>query len=99
MPDSKYCNRHIHLTLEEADRLRENAKKCGITQSQYIRNLINGHIPKESSSVDFYDMMKNFYDLLNRLEDSEIDDEIIMRIRDMLFEIEKKVYKSEKRTN
>ena len=42
-------NVHVQLWLnqKEADALARSAKKCGLTQSTYLRHLITGFVPKE----------------------------------------------------
>ena len=64
-------NRNIHVQLwlnqKEADALACNAKKCGLTQSAYLRHLITGFVPKELPPPDYHAMMRQLYGLTNNL--------------------------------
>jgi hypothetical protein len=50
--------RQFWLNEEENKKLKENAKKVGLTESSYVRNLINGYKPKEQPNELFYEMLK-----------------------------------------
>ena len=64
-------NRNVHvqfwLSQKEADSLSRNAKKCGLTQSTYLRHLITGFVPNEHPPLDYYAMMRRLYGLTNNL--------------------------------
>ena len=64
-------NRNVHvqfwLSQKEADTLSRNAKKCGLTQSTYLRHLITGFVPKELPPPDYHAMMRQLYGLTNNL--------------------------------
>ena len=64
-------NRNVHvqfwLSQKEADTLSRNAKKCGLTQSTYLRHLITGFVPNEHPPLDYYAMMRQLYGLTNNL--------------------------------
>ena len=64
-------NRNVHVQLwlnrKEADALARNAKKCGLTQSTYLRHLITGFVPKELPPPDYHAMMRQLYGLTNNL--------------------------------
>ena len=64
-------NRNVHVQLwlnqKEADALARSAKKCGLTQSTYLRHLITGFVPKELPPLDYYAMMRQLYGLTNNL--------------------------------
>jgi hypothetical protein len=48
----------VWLNEAESQRLRDNAKRTGLSQENYLRSLINGHVPKELPSIDFYNMIR-----------------------------------------
>jgi hypothetical protein len=48
----------VWLNEAESQRLRDNAKKTGLSQENYLRSLINGYTPKELPPIDFYIMMR-----------------------------------------
>lgn len=48
----------VWLNEAESQRLRDNAKKTGLSQENYLRSLINGYTPKELPPIDFYNMMR-----------------------------------------
>ena len=64
-------NRNVHVQLwlnqKEADALARSAKKCGLTQSTYLRHLITGFVPNERPPMDYYAMMRRLYGLTNNL--------------------------------
>ena len=64
-------NRNVHVQLwlnrKEADALAHGAKKCGLTQSAYLRHLITGFVPKELPPPDYHAMMRQLYGLTNNL--------------------------------
>ena len=43
---------------EENKRLKQNAKKAGLNESAYIRNLIMGYKPKEQPTENMYEIIK-----------------------------------------
>lgn len=49
--------RQFWFNEQENNRLKENAKKVGLTQSSYIRNLIMGYKPKEQPTELIFDFM------------------------------------------
>ena len=64
-------NRNVHVQLwlnrKEADALAHGAKKCGLTQSAYLRHLITGFVPKELPPPDYHAMMRQLYGVANNL--------------------------------
>ena len=48
----------LWLNDEEKKRLENNASKVGLSQSSYIRNLINGYKPKEQPTEEIFEMLK-----------------------------------------
>lgn len=48
----------VWLNGAERQRLRDNAKRTGLSQESYLRSLINGYLPKELPPFDFYNMIR-----------------------------------------
>lgn len=53
--------KQIWLNEEELKTLKQNAKKTGLNESAYIRNLIMGYKPKEQPT-------ENMYEIINQLK-------------------------------
>lgn len=49
--------KQIWLNEEENNKLKTNAKKCGLTESSYLRMLIMGYKPKEQPNEIIYEML------------------------------------------
>lgn len=49
----------IHLRATEKERLRymRNAKKCGLSLSEYLRKLANGHDPKSLPPIEYVELI------------------------------------------
>lgn len=48
---------NIRVTPEEKDKMSANAKKCGLTLSEYLRQLATEHDPKELPKKEIYEEM------------------------------------------
>lgn len=48
----------VWLNEAESQRLRDKAKRTGLSQENYLRSLINGYTPKELPPIDFFKMMR-----------------------------------------
>jgi len=53
--------KQVWLNEEELKTLKQNAKKTGLNESAYIRNLIMGYKPKEQPT-------ENMYEIINQLK-------------------------------
>jgi hypothetical protein len=51
----------VWLNKEEKTKLQTSAKKAGLSQETYLRALINGYVPKQIPSPDYYAMMKELH--------------------------------------
>ena len=58
-------NRNIKITFrlnkEENERFKKRIKKSGLSKEAYIRQLINGLIPTDAPSPDYFAMMKELH--------------------------------------
>lgn len=50
--------KNFFVNDEENKRLKQNAKKAGLNESAYIRNLIMGYKPKEQPTENMYEIIK-----------------------------------------
>ena len=48
----------VRLNTKEHQRLRKQAKKCGLSEEAYLRSLLNGFLPKELPPPDYHGMMR-----------------------------------------
>lgn len=51
----------VWLNEEENASLEKNAQKSGLAKEAYLRTLINGYMPKELPSPDYYAMMRELH--------------------------------------
>ena len=57
----------FRLDQKEADAFRERVQKSGLSKEAYIRQAINGKVPKEAPPPDYYAMMKELHRIGNNL--------------------------------
>jgi len=61
----------FRLNRKEADALNRRVKKSGLAREAYLRQLINGLIPRDLPPPDYFAMMQSLYDVgaaLGRIE-------------------------------
>ena len=51
----------VRLTEEENEKLKQNSALCGLTQSEYVRQLCRGIHPKPKPSDAFWELMNELY--------------------------------------
>ena len=51
----------VRLTEEENEKLKQNSALCGLTQSEYVRQLCKGVHPKPKPSEVFWELMNELY--------------------------------------
>ena len=54
---------HFRITEKEKERLKRNAEKCGLSQSEYFRQLINGYQPKTLPPMEYLALKDRITDL------------------------------------
>ena len=63
--DSNMRNRNIHiqcwLDKKEAEHLQKMVKRSGLTREAYLRQLINGLVPRDLPPPDYFAMMRALY--------------------------------------
>lgn len=62
----KYCDKHVRFYQEEIDRLNELSKLTGLSGNEIIRSCLNNIVFKEAPP-------KEFYDLLNKINNIGIN--------------------------
>ena len=51
----------VRLTEEENEKLKQNSTLCGLTQSEYVRQLCRGIHPKPKPPDAFWELMSELY--------------------------------------
>ena len=51
----------VRLTEEENEKLKQNSALCGLTQSEYVRQLCKGIHPKPKPPDAFWELMNEMY--------------------------------------
>ena len=57
----------LYFTKDELERLTKKVEKSGLSREAYLRHLINGLVPNDTPSPDYYAMMKQLYGIGNNL--------------------------------
>ena len=57
----------VRLTAKEQQRLRNHAKKCGLSEEAYLRFLLNGHAPKEVPPLEYHRLIRELNAIGNNL--------------------------------
>ena len=62
-------NVHVQLWLDrkEAEVLQKKVKRSGLSREAYLRHLINGVVPREAPSPDYFSMMRELHGIGNNL--------------------------------
>lgn len=47
----------IRLSQRDFNMLERRARRCKISKSEYMRRLLNRHVPREAPPLDYYGMM------------------------------------------
>ena len=64
---NKTIKKDFRFSPEEYNTLCNNAERCGLTHSAYLRHLINGYKPKEKPDKEFYDVLRQLSSISNNL--------------------------------
>ena len=51
----------VRLNQAKAEVLKKKVKKSGLSREAYLRQLINGLVPREAPPPDYYAMMRELY--------------------------------------
>lgn len=76
------CQINIRATEHERHRYIRNARRCGLTLSEYLRKLANGHEPKPLPPLEYHELMQmiNTLHLDFRLTGEEQHADLLVRI-------------------
>ena len=55
------------LNRKEAEALDKKVKKSGLSREAYLRHLINGVVPRDAPTPDYYAMMRELHQIGNNL--------------------------------
>lgn len=58
----------VRLSEEESEKLKRCASACGLSQSEFIRQLCKGKTPKAKPSQDFWELLNALYDVHNSFQ-------------------------------
>ena len=58
----------IRLTVKEKAKLEHDAALCGLTQSEYLRQICMGKRPKPKQPSEFWELLDALYDIHDKLE-------------------------------
>lgn len=51
----------VWLTEAENEKLKLSAKLCGLSQSEFVRQLCKGKIPKPQPAIEFWKLLEELY--------------------------------------
>lgn len=57
----------VRLDQKEADALNKKVKRSGLSREAYVRQLINGLVPRDAPPPDYYSMMRELYRIGNNI--------------------------------
>ena len=57
----------FRLNRKEAETLDKQVKRSGLSRETYLRQLINGLVPRDAPSPDYYSMMRELHQIGNNL--------------------------------
>ena len=57
----------FRLNRKEAEALDKRVKKSGLSREAYLRQLINGLVPRNAPPQDYYSMMRELHQIGNNL--------------------------------
>lgn len=57
----------FRLNRKEAEALDKKVKKSGLSREAYLRHLINGVVPRDAPTPDYYTMMRELHQIGNNL--------------------------------
>lgn len=76
----------IRATLKEKERIKNNAKKCGLSVTQHLIKLANGHTPDEIPSDNFYAVCNQLCELLE-IYQGESDEYFTHLLKQILYDL------------
>ena len=83
----------IRLTPEEKSKIDNNAKKCGLSTSEYMRQLAHGYEPKPLPPLDYRELKERITDLyleFNERGERQYADWLMGTLKEMIVAISPK---------
>jgi hypothetical protein len=77
---------HFRITEKEHQRFLRNAQKCGLSQSEYFRQLIKGYEPKALPPIEYGETIKllsDSYNLFLERNNTEASDQILSLVKQL----------------
>ena len=77
---------HFRITEKEKFKFQRNAEKCGLSQSEYFRQLIKGYEPNTSSSIEYgimIGLLSESYNLFLERNDPDAAKQILNLVRQL----------------
>ncbi len=65
--DEKVCLK-VRLTVEEKAKLEHDAALCGLTQSEYFRQICLDRQPRPKQPPEFWELLDALYEIHDKLE-------------------------------
>ena len=65
--DEKVCLK-VRLTVKEKTKLEHDAALCGLTQSEYFRQICLGRRPRPKQPPEFWELLDALYEIYDKLE-------------------------------
>lgn len=65
---------NIRLSESEMDKFSRNARRSGLSKSNYIRMLVNGYVPKESPPIEYNQLIRAMADVYSELKLQRADE-------------------------
>lgn len=86
----------LRFTESDAEIIRNNAKNCGLTVSEYVRQVAKGYSPKVMPSEALLKELVMLHDKLNAIEENPHDKQLISETRELLLEVKRSLFRPEK---
>jgi hypothetical protein len=67
----RHAQLNVRMTEKEMQKLRRNAERTGLSISGYIRQLINGYVPKETPPLEYEKLISKLNELYQHAEPTE----------------------------
>ena len=88
---------NIRLSESEMDKLSRNAKRSGLSKSNYIRMLVNGYVPKESPPIEYNELIGTMTDVYSELQEQRLVD-LSHQLQDAILQLQAALTLPERRS-
>lgn len=59
---------HVRLYPKEVERWKKNAERCGMSQSEYVRRLLRGVVPKEFPPREYAEILREMREIRDGIQ-------------------------------